>query len=277
VSELLQVLVEASEQAGTRRVAALHRRGGAQFPCLLQRAEAARLPVYEGYGLSECGLVVCLNTPQARRPTVARPLGSARVCVDATDSLRGWLCHAICVPRNAGAKIQTGDRGAFDADGYLRLVAGNVFIRVSAATLHRNGSSANSQRLRAAGHGLRRARPHRISQADACRADGAAIEAAIAARMPCYRPITGAPLGARTQASPHQWDAALALRRQVSRHAELDAVYRVTCFLIDDERSSFVFLRATGPRNSTRPGLPAGGPCHPEVRLATSRELCTIS
>ena len=38
--------------------------GGARVaPALIERARAVGLPVYEGYGLSECASVVALNTP----------------------------------------------------------------------------------------------------------------------------------------------------------------------------------------------------------------------
>ncbi len=54
--------------------------GGRVAPQLLQRADALGLPVFEGYGLSECASVVCLNTPQARRiGSVGQPLPHARI------------------------------------------------------------------------------------------------------------------------------------------------------------------------------------------------------
>ncbi|MBI4938964.1 MAG: AMP-binding protein [Nitrosomonadales bacterium] len=47
---------------------------------LLQRAEALGIPVFEGYGLSECASVVALNTEGARRiGSVGKPLAHARV------------------------------------------------------------------------------------------------------------------------------------------------------------------------------------------------------
>ena len=49
--------------------------GGRVAPQLLARADALGLPVYEGYGFSECASVVCLNRPGQRQPgTVGKPL-----------------------------------------------------------------------------------------------------------------------------------------------------------------------------------------------------------
>ena len=49
--------------------------GGKVSTDLLLRAAALELPVFEGYGLSECGSVVCLNRPNANRPgSVGKPL-----------------------------------------------------------------------------------------------------------------------------------------------------------------------------------------------------------
>ena len=84
VPELLQVLVVAAER-GWQPPASLQfvAVGGAKVSReLLERADAAGIPVYEGYGLSECASVVCLNTPACtsrrhRRPSVA---ARARAC-----------------------------------------------------------------------------------------------------------------------------------------------------------------------------------------------------
>ncbi len=137
VPELLQVLVIAAERGwqppvSLRFVAV----GGAKVSReLLARADAVGIPVHEGYGLSECASVVCLNTPAARRAgTVGRPLPHVRVRVDAAgqvhvagNTMLGYLGEA---PRAPLDEIATGDLGAFDADGYLQLHgrSGNRFI-----------------------------------------------------------------------------------------------------------------------------------------------------
>ncbi len=137
VPELLQVLVVAAER-GWQPPASLQfvAVGGAKVAGeLLARADAAGIPVHEGYGLSECASVVCLNTPAARRAgTVGRPLPHVRVRVDAAgqvhvagNTMLGYLGDP---PRAPLDEIATGDLGAFDADGYLQLQGriGNRFI-----------------------------------------------------------------------------------------------------------------------------------------------------
>jgi long-chain acyl-CoA synthetase len=70
VPELLRVLVAATERGwappSSLRFIAV---GGARVaPPLVGRARAAGLPVYEGYGLSECASVVALNAPGGDYP-----------------------------------------------------------------------------------------------------------------------------------------------------------------------------------------------------------------
>jgi acyl-coenzyme A synthetase/AMP-(fatty) acid ligase len=82
--QLLLALVSAAEQGqalpASLRFLAVG--GGRVGPRLLARAAALGLPVYEGYGLTECASVVCLNRPGASLPgSVGQPLGHARVQV----------------------------------------------------------------------------------------------------------------------------------------------------------------------------------------------------
>ncbi|WP_375739265.1 AMP-binding protein [Pseudomonas boanensis] len=100
--------------------------GGARVsPALLARAAKLELPVFEGYGLSECASVVCLNRTTANRPgSVGQPLPHVRVKL-ANDGevlvsgshLLGYLGETPFT----GEWWPTGDIGEFDADGYLYL------------------------------------------------------------------------------------------------------------------------------------------------------------
>jgi long-subunit acyl-CoA synthetase (AMP-forming) len=130
VPELLRLLLQAAAggwqpPASLRFVAV----GGATVsPDLLDAARQAGLPVYEGYGLSECGSVVCLNTPGSRRTgSVGRPLPHVRVRVDDQQQLRvrgpvmgGYLGDApLAADADGCAEIATGDLGHIDADGFV--------------------------------------------------------------------------------------------------------------------------------------------------------------
>lgn len=100
--------------------------GGARVPpSLLQSAARFGLPVYEGYGLSECASVVCLNRPGASRAgTVGRALPHVSIDVDSAGEVH---VHGPCflgylgdVPAPQG-QWATGDLGRLDADGYLAI------------------------------------------------------------------------------------------------------------------------------------------------------------
>jgi long-subunit acyl-CoA synthetase (AMP-forming) len=96
--------------------------GAAVSPGLAQEARALGIPVYEGYGLTECGSVVALNRPGGRKPgTVGRPLPGlelrvekGEIVVRGPSVMDGYLNGAEA--RNVW---RTGDLGALDADGFL--------------------------------------------------------------------------------------------------------------------------------------------------------------
>ncbi|MCY1543998.1 Long-chain-fatty-acid--CoA ligase FadD15 [compost metagenome] len=94
-------------------------------PDLLARAARVGLPVFEGYGLSECASVVCLNRPGANRPgSVGLPLPHVRVRLadDGEVQVSGSvLLGYLGEPPFAGQWWPTGDLGELDADGYLHI------------------------------------------------------------------------------------------------------------------------------------------------------------
>ena len=99
--------------------------GGKTPPSLIARARALGLPVYEGYGLSECASVVSLNHPGADRiGTVGQPLSgtAVRIAADGEIEVAG-RSFAYLGDETAAADtwIKTGDRGALDDAGYLSI------------------------------------------------------------------------------------------------------------------------------------------------------------
>jgi long-subunit acyl-CoA synthetase (AMP-forming) len=128
VPELLRVLVYAV-RGGWRAPAPLRFiavGGGAVSMELLQQARNAGLPVFQGYGLSECASVVCLNIPGHDRPgSVGRPLPHARVridhdgeiCVSGGATMVGYLGGS----QHTDAEVRTGDLGEIDADGFVHV------------------------------------------------------------------------------------------------------------------------------------------------------------
>ncbi|WP_442915638.1 AMP-binding protein [Marinobacter sp. C2H3] len=126
VPELALALVTAAEQgalmASSFRFLAVG--GGRVSADLLARGRKAGLPLFEGYGLSECASVVALNVPGAERAgTVGRPLSHVEVRTDDDGHIRvrgntflGYLGEPPAAP---GGWLDTGDLGALDGDGFL--------------------------------------------------------------------------------------------------------------------------------------------------------------
>jgi long-subunit acyl-CoA synthetase (AMP-forming) len=107
---------------------------------LLQRAETLGIPVFEGYGLSECTSVVALNTGAERcLGSVGKPLAHAQVkfagdgeILVAGATLLGYTGDAP-VQAGEGASTKfwpTGDIGHLDEQGFLHLTGRkkNIFI-----------------------------------------------------------------------------------------------------------------------------------------------------
>jgi long-subunit acyl-CoA synthetase (AMP-forming) len=111
--------------------------GGAPTPpVVIERARALGLPVYEGYGLTECGSVVSVNAPGADRTgTVGRPLRGVRVRMRSDGELEiggrsfsGYLDSEVPDP---AAWISTGDLGAIDADGFISIAGRKKHVIVT--------------------------------------------------------------------------------------------------------------------------------------------------
>jgi len=125
VPELLRALMIVMTFTGVRlpdlKLVAV---GGAKVaPSLLTRADELELPVYEGYGLSECASVVALNTPSHRKAgMVGRPLPHLSVAIDKGEIVvenSGFLGYAGGAAHQG--PVRTGDLGAIDADGFLSI------------------------------------------------------------------------------------------------------------------------------------------------------------
>jgi len=111
--------------------------GGARTPvALIHRARSLGLPVYEGYGLSECASVVSLNLPGADQPgSVGRPLPGVRIRLAADGEVevdgRGFSGYLGSPGASPGKWLATGDLGTLDKTGHLTLVGRKKNILVT--------------------------------------------------------------------------------------------------------------------------------------------------
>ncbi len=140
VPQILQVLMLMAERTAWRPDYLRHVAvGGAVLAKgTVDAARSLGLPVYEGYGLSECCSVVTLNTRSSdRADSVGKPLphcrvhlaGDGEILVSGSAAL-GYLGSEDQMPVLADGMVSTGDIGRFDTDGFLHIVGRkkNMFI-----------------------------------------------------------------------------------------------------------------------------------------------------
>ena len=136
IPQILQALIESIE-AGSPILKDLRfiAVGGAPVSALLlKRADLCQLPVYEGYGLSECASVVAVNSPRAnRRGSVGKLLPHISIRLDGDGEIlisgatyQGYLGF----PQQHAGVVHSGDLGFIDEDGFLYITSRkkNIFI-----------------------------------------------------------------------------------------------------------------------------------------------------
>lgn len=137
IPELLNALVTAMEQV-LSPLPHLHflAVGGASIPeAILKRAQKLGLPVYQGYGLSECASVVALNTfHENYLGSVGKPLEHVEIKLAEDNEILIKGVQFLGYTGDTFPKIQewfsTGDIGAIDSKGYLHIKGRkkNIFI-----------------------------------------------------------------------------------------------------------------------------------------------------
>lgn len=203
--QMLQALVTTIENGAPAPVSLRYIAvGGARVAePLLQRAARLGLPVFEGYGLSECASVVALNRPGgARAGSVGRPLPhlSVRIAEDDEILVRGPAMRGYLGERGtAAAELATGDLGHVDDDGFLYVHGRkkNMFITAWGRNVSPEWVEAelNAGGLIAQAAVFGESRPWNVAVIvpSASRPDHVAIDAAIRAaneRLPDYARVT---------------------------------------------------------------------------------------
>jgi len=126
--QMLKQLLESDSYQSLSSLKFIAVGGGKVAPELLERAGEVGLPVYEGYGLTECGSCVALNTPQANKTgSVGKPLPHAQIRFSPRGEIlvTGAAMQGYLDDAPANTEIATGDVGHVDEDGFL-FVTGRI-------------------------------------------------------------------------------------------------------------------------------------------------------
>lgn len=110
--------------------------GGAQVsPALLRKAHDVGLPVFEGYGLSECASVVSLNLPGKQRlGSTGQPLAHVDVSIDDDEIVVSGNCflgYAGEPDSWRQQQIHTGDLGFIDEQGFVHVTGRRKNVLIS--------------------------------------------------------------------------------------------------------------------------------------------------
>jgi len=124
VPELLRGLIKVAELKGIKfpslKFLAV---GGAKVASeMISKARSIGLPLYEGYGLSECGSVVALNTPANDRPgAVGRVLPHINLSIRNGEIIvhNPAFLGYVGMPHNGD--FATGDKGELNESDYLSI------------------------------------------------------------------------------------------------------------------------------------------------------------
>ncbi len=124
VPELLRGLMGAVAQSGDviplPALKFLAVGGSKVAPELVRGARAMGLPVYEGYGLSECGSVVSMNVPDADGPeTVGKLLPHVDARIEDGEVVVQNPAFLGYIGQPHQGAFATGDLGRFDENGFL--------------------------------------------------------------------------------------------------------------------------------------------------------------
>ena len=99
--------------------------GGARVSSsLINAAHALNIPAFEGYGLSECGSVVCLNTPLSfKAGTCGKPLPHTqiRIAEDGELHVKGNIALGYLNEPFSQEWLATGDLAQLDEQGFVTL------------------------------------------------------------------------------------------------------------------------------------------------------------